>query len=127
MRPMKLDNPIPNSTTPSPVTIWLTRSVMLISATTADITAPAAMATRMASHTLPVCTDVQNAATAPTSIIPSMPRFSTPERSAMISPMAARASGVPKRMPETMSVTTVESFTPPPPLRASRRPDVRPA
>src|SRR6476659_1245663 len=65
VRPMKLDSPVPKSTTPSPVTIWFTRSVMLITATTVDISAPAATATTIATQTLPVSTDAQNAVTAP--------------------------------------------------------------
>jgi hypothetical protein len=38
---------------------------------------------------------------APISIIPSSPRFNTPERSAMVSPSAAKMTGVLKRTPDT--------------------------
>ena len=38
---------------------------------------------------------------APINIIPSSPRFNTPERSAIVSPSAANMTGVLKRTPDT--------------------------
>ena len=53
------------------------------------------MATTTPSQGLPVAAALANPATAPMSIIPSTPRFRTPERSAKISPMAANRMIVP--------------------------------
>ena len=62
-------------------------------------TPPATIATTSAIHGLPVATTVENPATAPISIIPSTPRFSTPDRSAKISPIAANSRTVPVPTP----------------------------
>ena len=59
----------------------------------------------------------QKPITAPTSIIPSTPRLSTPERSASSSPSAPKSSGVPYATPDAISVTRSELFTAPPPVR----------
>ena len=56
-------------------------------------------ATRTARPGPPSVCDTKNAVTAPISIIPSTPRFRTPERSASSSPRPASTSGVPKRWP----------------------------
>ena len=83
-----------------PETIWLARSVITRKAWIAAIAAPASAATTTAAASaIPVfawtCCTVQKPITAPTSIIPSTPRLSTPDRSASSSPSAAKSSGVP--------------------------------
>ena len=78
----------------SPETIWFARSVITRNAWISAIAAPAtaATATAPASTAGPEpgirCT-AQKPITAPTSIIPSTPRFRTPDRSASSSPSAA--------------------------------------
>ena len=57
-----------------------------------------------ASHGLPVATAAEKPATAPMSIIPSTPRFRTPDRSAKISPMAANRMIVPLVTPAARMV-----------------------
>jgi hypothetical protein len=57
------------------------------------------MATRTPSQGLPLAAAVLNALMAPSSIIPSTPRFSTPARSAKISPIVANSSTVPLATP----------------------------
>ncbi len=79
----------------SPETIWFARSVTTRNAWIAAIAAPAIAATRIASVSEPVRCTAQKPITAPTSIIPSTPRLSTPERSVSSSPSAAKSSGVP--------------------------------
>ncbi len=53
--------------------------------------------------------------TAPTSMIPSIPRFSTPARSFSSAPSAASAIGVPVMTAPARVRTSTESFTLPPP------------
>ena len=81
----------------SPDTVWFTRNV--IGEHGVDHRQRRRPARRRASDSvrLPVCTPHQKAATAPMSIIPSTPRFITPDRSVMISPSAASRIGVPRR------------------------------
>ena len=86
--------------TARPETIWFARSVMTRNAWISAIAAPASAATRTAAVSTTAespCTrwTAQKPITAPTSIIPSTPRLSTPERSASSSPSAANRSGVP--------------------------------
>ena len=78
----------------SPETIWLARSVITRKAWISAIAAPASAATPIAAASespAPACSrcTAQKPITAPTSIIPSTPRLSTPERSASSSPSAA--------------------------------------
>ena len=66
----------------------------------ADITSPANAAVSTASTSATSLgpgarCEAQNPMTAPTSIIPSTPRLSTPDRSASSSPSAAKRIGVP--------------------------------
>src|SRR5262245_17956224 len=58
------------------------------------MTLPPAMAAASASNTLLLAMTVEKPAMAPTIIMPSTPRLSTPERSATSSPVAAMRSGV---------------------------------
>jgi hypothetical protein len=76
-----------------PDTIWLARNVITRNAWIAASAAPASAATPIApsNATLVVAWKrwtAQKPITAPTSIIPSTPRFSTPDRSASNSPSA---------------------------------------
>src|SRR5262245_23535443 len=77
-----------------PDATWLARSVSASTPNSAAITAPLAMAATKASVTLLVAMTVEKPAMAPTIIMPSTPRLSTPERSATSSPVAAMRSGV---------------------------------
>jgi hypothetical protein len=77
-----------------PETIWLARSVITRNAWIDDSAAPTRPATTTAAASaIPLfawtCCTVQKPMTAPTSIIPSTPRLSTPDRSASSSPSAA--------------------------------------
>ncbi len=78
----------------SPETIWFARSVITKNAWIAAIAAPASAAASTArnnttgSEPSTFCV-IQKPIAAPNSIIPSTPRFSTPDRSARSSPSAA--------------------------------------
>ena len=64
------------------------------------LSSPAAsIATSTPSQGLPVATATLKALIAPISIMPSTPRFITPERSAKISPMVANSRTVPVATP----------------------------
>ena len=84
----------------SPETIWLARSETTSTAKISAITSAANAAVNTASVSATAigpgarCIP-QNPIAAPTSIIPSTPRLSTPERSASSSPRAANRIGVP--------------------------------
>jgi hypothetical protein len=60
-----------------------------------DIAAPAAIPATTPNQRFPVVTAVAKPAIAPTSIIPSTPRLSTPDFSVTSSPNAANTIGVP--------------------------------
>lgn len=55
---------------------------------------PATIPTTSPSHGLAVIPEVMKAVSAPTAIVPSIPRFNTPERSLMIAPRQPSNSGV---------------------------------
>src|SRR4051812_34144515 len=78
----------------SPVATWLTASPSVIAAKTSDSAMPARMP-----HSAPTTSDPEISAppkpqAAPTIIMPSTPRLSTPARSVTSSPMPASSSGV---------------------------------
>src|SRR5262245_59363759 len=77
-----------------PDATWLARSVGASTPNPAAITAPLTLAATTASVTLLVAMTVEKPAIAPTIIMPSTPRLSTPERSATSLPVAAIRSGV---------------------------------
>src|SRR5690242_400300 len=77
-----------------PVTIWFARIETLNTAMTAPRRSPMASATPMPTHRLPETVVPQNAPKAPTSIIPSVPRFNTPDRSTNTSPNPTSRRGV---------------------------------
>ncbi|CAB4672625.1 unannotated protein [freshwater metagenome] len=74
---------------------------------------PAAMAPRIDNQGLCVASATKNAVTAPTSIMPSTPKFNTPERSASISPSAARVSGTPNEIAPANAITQTFALMPP--------------
>ena len=91
--------PVPRNVSARPETTWSARNGMVITPWTRLSRPPASIATRTPSHGLPVATPVAKPATAPISIIPSTPRLRTPDRSAKISPIAAKSRMVPLATP----------------------------
>src|SRR5436190_12731706 len=84
---------------------------------TAKIVDSAAAATAPAatpSHGDCVCAAMMNDAMAPTSIIPSTPRLSTPDFSTTSSPSAANTSGVPAARLSSRSCVNVSTLSRPP-------------
>ena len=92
---MNAESPTPKSESARPVATWFAISVSAIAPKISDVPAPAAMPAAMPSHGEPLFDATMNATTAPTSIIPSTPRFSTPDFSVTSSPSAANTRGVP--------------------------------
>ncbi|CAB4731314.1 unannotated protein [freshwater metagenome] len=83
-----------------PETVWLTRSVIVANACSRAAADPAAIPANNASDRTsqpgPSTREaVHDAQTAPISIMPSTPRFSTPERSVSTPPSAENSNGVP--------------------------------
>ena len=85
---MNADRPTPNSDSARPDATWLACSVSVTTANTSESAAPASMPATTPSHGDLVVAATMNATTAPTSIIPSTPRFSTPDFSVTSSPSA---------------------------------------
>ena len=82
-------SPTPQNMRARPVASWFARRVMTRNAKIRLKSAPASAPAATAATALPVCTMVAKAATAPISITPSRPRFTTPARSPMISARVA--------------------------------------
>ena len=112
-------SPVPRNVSARPDTTWSARRWIVTIAWTRLISPPASIAVARPSQALPVETAVEKPATAPISIIPSTPRFRTPDRSAKISPTAANSSTVPVAMPAARMSVQVHSVT-------GRRPARRP-
>src|SRR3954453_44550 len=92
--PISPDNPMPRIVSASPVATWLTARPSVISAKTSASSVPA-MIPQMAPIVIePVYRAPPKPQAAPTIIMPSTPRLSTPERSVTSSPAAAISSGV---------------------------------
>ena len=119
--PRNADSPVPTITSDRPDTVWFTRNDTASNPWTHASSAPATPPARSESVRLPVCTPVQNPTTAPSSIIPSTPRFITPDRSAISSPRAASRIGVPATIALAADSTTTVSFIPQPPAPRRRR------
>ena len=83
--------PVPRKVSASPLTTWSAWRVMVIKAWIWLIKPAASIATSTPSQGLPVAIATLKALIAPISIMPSTPRFSTPERSANISPIVAKS------------------------------------
>src|SRR4051812_12474639 len=88
-----------------PHATWLARRVSVRKPNSSAISAPATAATARPSNGLPVDAVAMKPAAAPTSIIPSTPRLSTPARSAISSPNPASSSGVAARSVATSRAT----------------------
>src|SRR6478752_3224295 len=110
---MNADSPTPNSDSARPVATWFARSVSAITAKIVDSAAAASAPAPTPSHGDCVCAATMNEAIAPTSIIPSTPRFSTPDFSTTSSPSAANTSGVPAARLNSTSWANVSTFSHP--------------
>src|SRR5215831_6160999 len=86
--------PVPRIVSASPVATWLACSEIVSTPKASAASEPASTPASTASPRPPPCATAANAATAPTSIIPSTPRLRTPERSVTSSPSAASISGI---------------------------------
>src|SRR5947209_188123 len=92
--PIRPDRPTPRMVSAKPDATWLTASPSAISAKISDISVPATMPNRAPMKIEPVSQAPPKPQAAPTIIMPSTPRLSTPERSVTSSPVAAISSGV---------------------------------
>src|SRR5690242_9820216 len=92
---MNAERPTPNNDSASPVATWLARNVSATTAKMIDRIAAASAPAATPSHGDCVCAATMKDAIAPTSIMPSTPRLSTPDFSTTSSPSAANTSGVP--------------------------------
>src|ERR1700760_434024 len=92
--PIKPDRPTPRMVSANPVATWLTARPSVISAKISDIKMPAMMPQRAPMMMERVSQAPPKPQAAPTIIMPSTPRLSTPERSVTSSPVAAIRSGV---------------------------------
>ncbi len=95
---MKAESPTPKMESASPEATWLAMNVRAATAKMRPMAMPAAIPARMPRTGLPVCTVTAKAATAPMDMMPSVPRFRTPDFSVTSSPTAAMISGVPATM-----------------------------
>ena len=93
--PRKADRPAPNSASARPVANWLVRKPSVRPPNSNASTAPAAAPATNPSAYEPLKCTAENPSTAATSIMPSMPRLTTPLFSLMRMPSAASSSGVP--------------------------------
>src|SRR5882757_5173238 len=92
--PIRPDRPMPRMVSASPVATWLTARPSVIIANTSDSSVPAAIPQSAPMMVEPVSQAPPKPHAAPTIIMPSTPRLSTPARSVMSSPVAAINSGV---------------------------------
>src|ERR1700761_2315552 len=92
--PIRPERPTPRMVSANPVATWLTARPSVISAKISDIKMPAMMPQSAPMMMEPVSQAPPKPQAAPTIIMPSTPRLSTPERSVTSSPVAAIRSGV---------------------------------
>src|SRR5467141_3581215 len=85
---------MPRIVSARPVATWLTARPSVISAKTRDSNVPATMPQSAPMMVEPVSQAPPNPQAAPTIIMPSTPRLSTPARSVTSSPVAAISNGV---------------------------------
>ena len=85
---------MPRIVSASPVATWLTASPNVIIAKISDSNVPATIPQRAPRVVEPVSQAPANPQAAPTIIMPSTPRLSTPARSVTSSPVAAINNGV---------------------------------
>ncbi len=101
------------SVTAVPVMIWSAPAPMATAAKSAATSTPARMPTPSPAAG-PATVAPMAPPSAPKSIAPSTPRFTTPDRSAIVSPVAASASGVamPTAATSTSAATAIGSIMP---------------
>src|SRR5580692_6249243 len=92
--PIRPESPTPRMVSARPVATWLTARPSVIAAKISDSKMPATIPQSAPRMMEPVYQAPPNPQAAPTIIMPSTPRLSTPERSATNSPVAAINSGV---------------------------------
>src|SRR5579859_922709 len=92
--PIKPDIPMPRIVSARPLATWFTARPSVIAAKISDSKVPATIPQMAPIMVDPVSQAPPNPHAAPTIIIPSTPRLSTPERSVTSSPVAAINSGV---------------------------------
>src|SRR5579859_2219404 len=92
--PIRPETPMPRMVKASPVATWLTARPSVINAKINDINTPATIPKIAPTMIEPVSHAPPKPQAAPTIIMPSTPRLSTPERSVTSSPVAASNSGV---------------------------------
>src|SRR6201996_8160137 len=104
--PIRPESPTPRIVSANPVATWFTASHSVINAKISDISAPATMPQAAPIRTEPDSHAPPKPQAAPTIIMPSTPRLSTPERSVTSSPVAAIRSGVDAASIERMIAST---------------------
>ena len=87
-------SPIPKIVKAKPVATWFAKNIKTRMPKTQARLVPAAAPAKTPNTALSVIVVVAKAVIAPINIIPSTPRFNTPDFSVMSSPVAARSSGV---------------------------------
>src|SRR3978361_734638 len=92
--PISPDRPMPRMVSASPVATWLTARPSVIKANTSDSKVPAAIPQSAPMMVEPETYAPPKPQAAPTIIMPSTPRLSTPARSVTSSPVAAISNGV---------------------------------
>src|SRR5476651_2672250 len=91
---MRPDSPMPRMVSARPVATWLTARPSVITAKISDSSMPATIPQSALRMVEPVSQAPPKPHAAPTIIMPSTPRLSTPERSVTSSPVAAINNGV---------------------------------
>src|SRR6202140_484571 len=104
--PIRPDSPMPRMVSARPVATWLTASPSVIMAKTSDNNVPATMPQSAPRMVDPVSQAPPKPQAAPTIIMPSTPRLSTPARSVTSSPVAASNSGVEAASTERMMASS---------------------
>ncbi len=111
---------------PRPETCWLSPQVTVSRPINAPVRTPASTAVSRPSHGEPLRNATRNPTNAPTYIVPSMPRFSTPVFSMITSPIDAHTSGVAMVRVAEISASRLMLIRSPPsgsPGTGVRRPD----
>src|ERR1700745_848759 len=104
--PINPGRPTPRMVSANPVATWLTASPNVINAKISDIKMPATIPQSAPMLMEPVSQAPPKPQAAPTIIMPSTPRLSTPERSVTSSPVAAIRSGVEAASTDRMMAST---------------------
>src|SRR4029077_5787768 len=107
--PIRPETPMPRMVRASPVATWLTARPSVISAKINDINIPATMPKSAPMMIEPVSHAPPKPHAAPTIIMPSTPRLSTPERSVTSSPVAAINSGVDAASTDRMMASNIST------------------